>query len=73
MIFLKKARRSQNPEFYFNDSLVERTQEYTYLGVKLTPSGNFTSAQEQLREKAMHAFFGIRKYTNINKLPPQLA
>ena len=69
----QKTRRSQNPEIYFNDSLVaERTQEYTYLGVKLTSSGNFTSAQE-LREKAMHAFFGIRKYTNINKLPPQLA
>ena len=73
MIFRKKTRKSQNPQFYFNNHPVEITQEYTYLGVKLTPSGTFTTAKEHLRVKAMHAFFSIRKYTNIYKLPPKLA
>ena len=73
MVFQKKTRRSQNQDFYFNDRLIERTQEYTYLGIKLTSSGNFTPAKEQLHDKAMHAFFGIRKYTNISTLSPQLA
>ena len=45
------------PLSLFNDSLVDRTQEYTYLRVKLTPSGHFTPAQEQLHEKAIRAFF----------------
>ena len=73
MIFQKKTRKSQNPQLYFNNRIVEITQEYTYLGVQLTPSGNFNTAKEQLREKGMHALFGIHKYTNINKLPSQLA
>ena len=50
------------------------TKEYTYLGVRLTTTGgNFTAAQEQLLEKAMHALFGMKKYYNINRFPPQLA
>ena len=69
MISRKKTRKSQNPQFYFNNHPVEITQEYTYLGVKLPPSGTFTTAKEDLRVKAMHAFFSIRKYTNIYKLP----
>ena len=73
MTFQKKTRKSQSHEFYLNDRLVETTKEYTYLGVKLTTTGNFTAAQEQLREKAMHSLFGIKKYYNINRLPPQLA
>ena len=73
MIFQKETRKSQNQEFYLNDCLVETTQDYTYLGVKLTPTGNFTAAEEQFREKGMHALFGMRKYSNINRFPPQLA
>ena len=65
MTFRKKAKKSENKEFHLNDHFLESTQEYTYLGIKFTPSGNYSIAQEQLREKAMHAFYGIRKYVNI--------
>ena len=73
MIFQKKTRKSQNPQFFFNNSPIDITHQYAYLGLKLTPSGTFTVAQEQLHEKAMHAFFCIKKYTDFSKLPTHLA
>ena len=48
-------------------------QQYTFLGIKLTPTGNFTIAQKSLCEKASRAIFKIQKYTNISKLPKRLA
>ena len=71
MIFQNKTRKLQNQNFYLDDRLVETTQEYTYLGVKLTSTGNFTAAKKQLSEKGLYALFGIRKYSNINRFPPQ--
>ena len=44
--------------------------EYTYLGTRLTPTGNFTLALEHLKEKAMHAFSSIRKHSTLNRLRP---
>ena len=73
MIFHNKTRTLQNQSFYLGDHLVEKTQEYTYLGVKLTSNGNFTAAKEQLSEKGLHALLGMRKYSNINRFPPKLA
>lgn len=73
MIFQKKIRKSQNTVFHLNGNPIEAAHEYTYLGVKLTPSGNFNTTQEQLREKALHSFFGLRKYIDINTLTPHLA
>ena len=34
--------------FYYQNQLIEIVQEYTYLGIKLTPNGNFTMAQKSL-------------------------
>lgn len=73
MIFQKKIRKSQNTVFHLNGNPIEAAHEYTYLGVKLTPSGNFNTTQEQLREKILHSFFGLRKYIDINTLTPHLA
>ena len=53
MIFRKKAKKSENKEFHLNDHFLESTQEYTYLGIKFTLSGNFSIAQEQLRYACM--------------------
>ena len=33
---------------------IEIVQEYTYLGTRLTPTGNFTPAQEHLTEKKLY-------------------
>ena len=53
MIFQKRPRKSVHTNFKIGTEIV---QEYTYLGTRLTPTGNFTLAQEHLKEKALHAF-----------------
>ena len=62
LIFQKRPRKS-----------VEIVQEYTYLGTRLTPTGNFTLAVEHLKEKALHAFSSIRKHTLLTRLNPNNA
>ena len=46
-----------------------KLSKYTYLGTRLTPTGNFTLALE----KALDAFFRIREQTIVNKLNPNTA
>ena len=52
---------------------IEIVKEYTYLGTRLTPTGNFTLALEHLKENALHAFSSIREQTILNKLNPNTA
>ena len=48
-------------------------QEYTYLGTRISSSGNFSLSREHLKEKALHALFSLRRYTNLSKLKTALA
>ena len=73
MIFQKRARKSTDINFNIGTESIEIVQEYTYLGTRLTPTGNFTLALEHLKEKAMHAFSSIRKHSTLNRLRPNTA
>ncbi len=73
MIFKKRPRKSIDINFNIGTESNEIVQEYTYLGTRLTPTGNFTLALEHLNEKAMHAFFSIRKHSTLNRLTPNIA
>ena len=43
MIMQKNARKPQDSlSFHIGDEGIDFTQEYTYLGVSITTSGNFT-------------------------------
>ena len=39
----------------------------------VSSSGNFTLSLEHLRQKALHAFFSLRRHTDFNKLKPSIA
>ena len=73
MIFQKRPRKSVDINFNIGTEPIEIVQEYTYLGTRLTPTGNFTLAVEHLKEKALHAFFSIRKQILLNRLNPNTA
>ena len=73
MIFQKRPRKSVDINFNIGTEPIEIVQEYTYLGTRLTPTGNFTLAVEHLKEKALHAFYSIRKQTLLNRLNPNTA
>jgi len=53
--------------------IIDIVQNYTYLGTCISSSGNFTLSLEHLQQKALHAFFGLRRHTDFNKLKPSLA
>ena len=68
MIFQKRPRKSVDTNFKIGTEIIEIVQECTYLGTRLTPTGNFTLAQEHLKEKALHAFSSMRKHTPLHRL-----
>ena len=70
MIFQKRPRKSADTNFKMGTEPIEIVQQYTYLGTRLTPTGNFTLAQEHLKEKALHDFSSIRKHTLVHRLDP---
>ena len=73
MIFQKISQKTVKPKFTFNKKKIEIVNEYCYLGIKLNSNGNFSLAQKQLSEKALHAMGSIRRHLNIHHLKPKLA
>ena len=72
MIFSKK-RFKQNPTFTFNRKEIQTVQEFTYLGVKMSNTGNFSGHLTQTREKAPHAFYKVTRTVDFKKLKPKQA
>ena len=60
MIFQERPRKSVDSNIKIGNEHIEIVQQYTYLGTRSTPTGNFTLALEHLKEKALHAFFSLR-------------
>ena len=73
MIFQKRAKECTESIFNTGKRAIEIVQNYTYLGTLISSTGNFKLALDQLKEKALHALFCLRKHININKLSPSLA
>ena len=59
--------------FHIGSEIIDIVQNYTYLGTRIPSSGNFTLSLEHHRQKALHAFFGLRRHTDFNKLKPSIA
>jgi len=60
MIFNKSGRMLKNYTFKYGDVTLDLTNEYCYLGIIFVPSGSFTKAMNQLKDKANKAYFKIR-------------
>ena len=74
MITQKNAWKPQESlSFHIDNENINFTQEYTYLGVSITASGNFALAQEHFKDKAIQAMFALRKYTEVDRLPVKTA
>ena len=72
MIFQKGAKKNSNLELHKVKETIDVVQKYTYLGTRISSTGNFNISLEHLKEKALHALFGLRKHTNFSKLKPSL-
>ena len=56
-----------------DSQIIDVVQENTYLGTRISSSGNFSVSREHLKEKALHALFSSRRHTNLSKLKAALA
>ena len=72
MIFQKSTNKCDYT-FHIGNELIDIVQDYTYLGTRISSSGNFTLSLEHLRQKALHAFFSLRRHTDFSTLKPSLA
>ena len=68
MIFQKTGKKAKNICFSSNNQSIEVVQEYTYLGVKITTSGNFHLYQKTLAEKGLNALYKIYKHIDFFQL-----
>ena len=59
MIFNRTGKLIRK-NFYFNDLKLETVRSFKYLGLLLTPSGEIRSALNDLRDRAMKAFFKLK-------------
>ena len=73
MIFQKTSRKTFNPYLTFNDCRIEKVEECTYLGIKMTSTGNFSLAENTLKEKALQALFATKRLMNLSFLKPKHA
>ena len=73
MIFQKRAKKNFDLEFHIAKQNIDIVHEYAYLGTRISSTGNFNVSLEHLKEKALHALFGLRKNTDISRLEPSLA
>ena len=74
MVFEKKsAKSSKQQDFHLNNNKLDIVQEYTYLGIKLSSTGNLTTNQTQSREKALHAFYNLTRIIDLKRLKPKHA
>ena len=71
--FFKNAQGSVlNVDFFINNQIIDVVHDYTYLGTRISSSGNFTVTLDHLKEKALHALFSLRRQTDFCKLKPSL-
>ena len=69
MIFQKRSRCQGNKlTFLLGSTKINQTNEYTYLGIKISSTGNFNLAVNELKEKAQIAFYAIKRSTNLNNV-----
>ena len=59
MIFNKTGRLIRR-NFYLGDCKLENVRSYKYLGLVFTPSGEIKSALDDLRDRALKAFYALK-------------
>ena len=71
-VFQKRARKNADFRFLVGNQIIDVLHEYTYLGTRMSSSGNVSVLCEHLKEKALHALFSLRRHTNLSKLKAAL-
>ena len=73
VVFQKRARKCAEFRLFIGNLIIDVLEEYTYLGTRMSSSGNFSVSREHLKEKALHTIFSLRRHTHLSKLKPAIA
>ena len=73
IIIFQKCKRKCDSSFYICNEKIDTVQNYTYLGTCISSTGNFTLSLDQLRQKALHALFSLRRNIDFKSLKPSPA
>ncbi|KAI4889447.1 hypothetical protein NFI96_002246 [Prochilodus magdalenae] len=72
IIFQKRSRSQGNTaNFTLGTHKLDTCKEFSYLGLKISSTGNFNPAVNELREKARRAFYAIKRQIHI-QIPVQI-
>ena len=63
-----KNKNTNNPDFKLGEKSIKIVESYCYLGIILKSSGELRTAQQNLKDKAFRAFFGLKRTINRSKL-----
>ena len=67
MIFQKRSRSQEiKHKFTLGKTTIEHTKNDTYLGLKISSTGSFNLAVNELKEKARRAFYAIKKQVKMD-------
>jgi len=71
LIFQKKCRKSVLDKYCFqiNNEEMEIANNYAYLGIKFSATGNFSDYKINSKEKTRRSFFVLRRYLDFSKVP----
>ena len=61
-------KRSKTKQFFLNRDCIETVDSYCYLGIVIHKNGSFKVAINELRKKALRAFFGLKRTIIKNSL-----
>ncbi len=73
MIFQRRAEKRPDYAFHVGSEKIDIVQDYTFVWTRISSLGNFTLLLEHLRQKALYAFFSLKRHTDFNKLKPSIA
>ena len=58
-IFEKRKQKHNNVEFHINNDKIEIVDNFVYLGIKFTHTGNLSQAVKALSDQALKAYFSL--------------
>ena len=64
MTFNKNGRHIRE-NFFYGEERIETTRQYKYLGFLVTPSGEINSGLKDLKDRALRAFYKLKKKMGI--------
>ena len=73
MMIFQRCTRKCEYNFRIGNEVIDVVQNDTYLGTRITSSGNVTLSLEHLRQKALHALFSLRRHTDLSSFKPSVA